>query len=158
MKFRLGHLPRASWTVRGNGFAFAPARFWERGARCFVERFILGMDEAAAFFRRIGDSGPKSLQERHGEVFTSCQETPYARQDVAQAKIRMQHKEGARGKNKMEWAGILGYYLRTISLYHGRQREVAIRGGREYAAVHQYEHQVTVGYSDVALNLGTCLA
>ena len=27
----------------------APARFWERGARCFVGRFTLGLDEAAAF-------------------------------------------------------------------------------------------------------------
>ena len=28
----------------------APARFWERGARCFVGRFALGLDEAAACF------------------------------------------------------------------------------------------------------------
>ena len=28
----------------------APARFWDRGARCFVERFMLGLDGAAAFF------------------------------------------------------------------------------------------------------------
>ena len=27
----------------------APACFWDRGARCFVWRFILGLDEAAAF-------------------------------------------------------------------------------------------------------------
>ena len=27
---------------------------------------MLGLDEAAAFFWGIDDSGPKSLQERHG--------------------------------------------------------------------------------------------
>ena len=27
----------------------SPVRFWERGARCFVGRFMLGLDEAAAF-------------------------------------------------------------------------------------------------------------
>ena len=26
-----------------------PARSWDRGARCFVRRFMLGLDEAAAF-------------------------------------------------------------------------------------------------------------
>ena len=31
------------------GFASAPARSWDRGARCFVRRFMLGLDEAAAF-------------------------------------------------------------------------------------------------------------
>ena len=36
--------------LRDNGFASAPARFWNRGARCFVRRFMLGLDEAAAFF------------------------------------------------------------------------------------------------------------
>ena len=30
-------------------FASAPARSWDRGARCFVRRFMLGLDEAAAF-------------------------------------------------------------------------------------------------------------
>ena len=25
-----------------------PARSWDRGARCFVRRFVLGLDEAAA--------------------------------------------------------------------------------------------------------------
>ena len=30
-----------------------PARFWDRGAHCFVGRFILGLDEAAAFFGRL---------------------------------------------------------------------------------------------------------
>ena len=27
-----------------------PARFWDRGARCFVRRFVLGLDEAEACF------------------------------------------------------------------------------------------------------------
>ena len=31
------------------GFASAPARSLDRGARCFVRRFMLGLDEAAAF-------------------------------------------------------------------------------------------------------------
>ena len=31
------------------GFASAPARSWDRGARCFVMRFMLRLDEAAAF-------------------------------------------------------------------------------------------------------------
>ena len=31
------------------GFASAPARSWDRGARCFVRRFMLELDEAAAF-------------------------------------------------------------------------------------------------------------
>ena len=30
-------------------FASAPARSWDCGARCFVGRFVLGLDEAAAF-------------------------------------------------------------------------------------------------------------
>ena len=28
----------------------APACFWDRGARCFVRKFMLGLDEATAFF------------------------------------------------------------------------------------------------------------
>ena len=28
----------------------APARFWDRGARCFVGRFVLGLGEATAFY------------------------------------------------------------------------------------------------------------
>ena len=32
------------------GFASAPARSWDRGARCFVRRYMLGLDEAAAVF------------------------------------------------------------------------------------------------------------
>ena len=27
-----------------------PARSWDRGARCFVSMFMLGLDEAAAYF------------------------------------------------------------------------------------------------------------
>ena len=30
----------------------APARFWDRGARCFMGRFMLGLEEAAACFGR----------------------------------------------------------------------------------------------------------
>ena len=41
----------------------APARFCERGARCFVEKFPLGLDEAAALFWRLDDWGI-NLQER----------------------------------------------------------------------------------------------
>ena len=32
------------------GFASAPARSWDRGARCFVRRSVLGLDEAEACF------------------------------------------------------------------------------------------------------------
>ena len=32
------------------GFASAPARSWDRGARCFVRRFVSGLDEAEACF------------------------------------------------------------------------------------------------------------
>ena len=31
------------------GFTSAPARSWDRGARCFVRRLVLGLDEAEAF-------------------------------------------------------------------------------------------------------------
>ena len=31
------------------GFASVPARSWDRGAHCFVKRFMLGLDVAAAF-------------------------------------------------------------------------------------------------------------
>ena len=48
-KFRLRYLPRASYTGK-YGFISAPARFWDRGARCFVGRFVLELDEAAARF------------------------------------------------------------------------------------------------------------
>ena len=44
-----------------------PARFWERGAHCFVVRFTLGLEEAAAFFGRKVDSGI-SLQERDTQI------------------------------------------------------------------------------------------
>ena len=33
------------------GFASALARSWDRGARCFVRRSVLGLDEAEACFR-----------------------------------------------------------------------------------------------------------
>ena len=52
--------------LRDAGFASAPARFGDRGARCFVGRFMLRLDEAAACFWGIDDSGLKSLQERYG--------------------------------------------------------------------------------------------
>ena len=32
------------------GFPSAPARSWDRGARCFVRRFVLGLDEVEACF------------------------------------------------------------------------------------------------------------
>ena len=32
------------------GFASAPARSWDRGARRFVRRFVLGLDEIEACF------------------------------------------------------------------------------------------------------------
>ena len=32
------------------GNASAPARSWDRGARCFTRRFVLGLDEAEACF------------------------------------------------------------------------------------------------------------
>ena len=35
--------------LREYGFSSAAARFRDRGARCFVKRFMLGLDEAAAF-------------------------------------------------------------------------------------------------------------
>ena len=36
--------------LRDYRFASAPALFWDRGAPCFVGRFRLWLDEAAAFF------------------------------------------------------------------------------------------------------------
>ena len=47
----------------------APACFWERGARCFVGRFTLGLDEAAAFF---GDwmTGTSTCRRGIGDSFT----------------------------------------------------------------------------------------
>ena len=36
--------------MREIGFASAPARFWDRGARCFVRRLILWLDKAAELF------------------------------------------------------------------------------------------------------------
>ena len=38
----------------------APARFWDRGARCFIWRFMLGLGETAAFFEgpTLRDSTP----------------------------------------------------------------------------------------------------
>ena len=40
-----------------------PARFWECGSRCFVGRFALGLEEAAALYGRKYNMGI-SLQER----------------------------------------------------------------------------------------------
>ena len=34
----------------GSRSSSTPARFWDRGAHCFVGRFMLGLDEAATFF------------------------------------------------------------------------------------------------------------
>ena len=45
----------------------APARFGERGARCFVGRFTLGLDEAAAVFGRKGALGT-NLQKRDTRI------------------------------------------------------------------------------------------
>ena len=46
-----------------SGFASAPARSWDRGARCFVRRFMLGLDEAAACFggSMTGESACKRM-------------------------------------------------------------------------------------------------
>ena len=60
--------------LKDNGFASAPARFWDRGARCFVRRFILGLDEAAAFFLGSMIRDPKASGSGTGEIFTPCQD------------------------------------------------------------------------------------
>ena len=49
---------------------FAPARFWDRVARCFVGRFMLGLDEAAAFFGRSIIRDSKAFKSDTGEIFT----------------------------------------------------------------------------------------
>ena len=41
---------RRLYGVGDHGFASAPARSWDRGARCFVRRSVLGLDEAEACF------------------------------------------------------------------------------------------------------------
>ena len=48
---------------------FAPARFWERGARCFVVRLcVLGrLVTICSVFLRVDDSRLKNLQEWYGE-------------------------------------------------------------------------------------------
>ena len=45
------------------GFPSAPARSWDRGARCFVRGFMLGLDEAAACFEgsMTGESACRSM-------------------------------------------------------------------------------------------------
>ena len=60
-KFDLG-ICRGLHGLGEYGFASAPARSWDRGARCFVRRFMLGLDEAAACFWRV-DDWRISLQE-----------------------------------------------------------------------------------------------
>ena len=57
------------------GFTSAPARFWDCGARCFVKRFMLGVDEAAVFFegsmracRRVRFETTGAVETRRGHA------------------------------------------------------------------------------------------
>ena len=49
------------------GFASAPARSWDSGARCFVRGFMLGLDKAAACFGGsiTGESSCRRRYERN---------------------------------------------------------------------------------------------
>ena len=74
---RLGHLPRASW-AEGYGFSSAPARFWDRGARCFLRRLMLWPNEAAASFGRIDDWGISLQESGTGEIFYAVRSGQFA--------------------------------------------------------------------------------
>ena len=56
-----------------------PARFWERGALCFVERFaLLGQITTCTIFWRIDDSGFKHIEELYRKLFK-----PYVKRSIA---------------------------------------------------------------------------
>ena len=46
----------------------APTRFWDRGARCFVGRFMLELGEAAAFFGGSMIRDSKAFRSDTGEI------------------------------------------------------------------------------------------
>ena len=60
--------------LRGNGFASAPAYLWDRGARYFVRRFMLGLNEVAASFGGSMVRDAKVFRSGTGEIFTPCQD------------------------------------------------------------------------------------
>ena len=74
---QLRHLPRTSW-ADGYKISSAPARFWDRGARCFLRRFIIWLDEAATSFGRIDDWGISMQASGTGEMFYAIRSGQFA--------------------------------------------------------------------------------
>ena len=83
IKFRLGHLPRASWT-EGLWICFRACPFLRSWRALLVRRFILWLDEAAAFLGGSMIRDPKAFRSSTGDIFTPCQHkgTPSRRLEV----------------------------------------------------------------------------
>ena len=59
-------------------FASAPARSWDRGARCFVRRFILGLDEATTFFGGSTTGASACRRDVRAKIFYAVRSGQFA--------------------------------------------------------------------------------